>query len=478
MEYPGFCGQSYASPSFQLDSERCLNLFAEVVNIPGVSARSKIVLRRRPGYNLLQTLPDSPGRGIYELNGRVFAVAGSTFYELTSGATYLARGTVTAGSTPVQFASTQTQILVLAADGAGYVFTLASNAFTPITATGWPSPVTSITSLDTYFVALGPSGSNKFSISGLLDGLSWSGLDFGSSQEPDNAVAIVQAHLYLWIFGRNETILFQDSGNSSFPFTRVAGSQIEQGCAAVGSVAIVDNTVFWVGSDARGSGVVYRAEGLLPTRISTHAIEAAIQSYSRIDDAVAVTYQDAGQLFYGLHFPTAGTAWYYSVATGMWHERAYWAASSGTWSEDLGRYHAFGFNKHLAVDFSSGNVYEMTRAVARDNGAALRWLRVAPFINAENMRLFFHWFELLMQTGGGLASGADPQAMIRWSNDGGATWSNYRQVSCGATGAYLTRAITRMCGSGRNRAFEVSGTDPIPDLCIVGANVGVEKGRS
>jgi hypothetical protein len=477
MIYSGFIGQSYASTASQFDLERSLNLYPEVVNAAGVQAKAKIALRRRPGYGLLQTLGDTPGRGIFELNGRVFAVAGGSLYELLSATTAVLRGSLAAtGTAAVQWAATQTQILILA-DGVGYVFTLASNTLTQITAAAFPSPCTSITSLDTYFIALGPPTTNQFSISGLLDGLTWNGLNFGSSEEPDNAVAIIQCHLYLWIFGRDETILFQDTGAASFPFQRVGGSQLEQGCAAVGSAAICDNTVFWLGADARGTGVVYRADGLLPTRISTHAVEAAIQGYSTISDAVASVYQAEGHLFYSLHFPTAGAVWTYDVCTGMWHERAYWSAATATWLEDLGRYRAYGFGKHLAVDFSTGNVLEMSRSYATDVGAPLRWLRRAPFINSDNVRLFFRWFQLDMQVGGGLASGLEPTVAIRWTNDGG-TWSNYRTVSCGSTGAYSMRAITRMCGMGRNRAFEASGSDPIPDVTLIQAFLGLEKGLS
>lgn len=480
MEYPNFCGQSYASTSPQLDVERSMNLFPEVVNLPGVKAKSKINLRRRPGYNLLQTVGDTPGRGKFSVNGRDFAIAGQSFFECTSPTTSVLRGLLASSTaTPVRWATTETQLLILA-DGLGYLFTFATNAFQQV---ALPATFVSITSLDTYFVGLA-ANSNEFFISGLLDGTTWNAINFGSSQEPDNAVAIIECHLYLWILGNEEIILFQDSGNASFPITRVPGTQIEMGCGAVGSVVLCDNTVFWLGAGEMGGGIVFRADGLLPTRISTHAVETAIQSYPTYSDAIATVYQRDGHTFYSLHFPSAnngnGATWTYDVSTGMWHERGQWntAANPGAWSADLGRYVSYCFGKHLVVDYSSGNIYEMTRSAATDNGAALRWLRVTPFLNAENITLFFRWLQIDMQVGGGLPAGADPQVMLRWSNDGGENWSNYRQVSCGKVGKFLTRVIFRLLGSARVRAFEVSGTDPIPDLCIMGAFAGVDKGLS
>jgi hypothetical protein len=42
--------------------------------------------------------------------------------------------------------------------------------------------------------------------------------------------------------------------------------------------------------------------------------------------------------------------------------------------------------------------------------------------------------------------GEDPQAMLRWSNDGGSTWSNEYWTSIGKQGKYQNRAIWRQAG--------------------------------
>jgi hypothetical protein len=478
MKYQGFCGQSYSSSSRAVDAERSFNLFPEVINGVGITAKAQLILKRTPGLGLLQTLADSPGRGSFAINGREFVCVGGSFYELLSATTSIKRGSLAYGTSAVQFACNTVQIGLLA-DGLVYMFNLASNAFAAVT-TGMPSAVGSITSIDTYFLFLGVN-SNQFVISSPLDGTSVSALNFGSSQEPDNAVAIANLHLYLWIFGQQETIVFQDTGNNSFPFQRVPGSQIEQGCGAAASVAVIDNTLFWLGSDARGPAVVYRADGFLPTRVSTHAVERAMQGYATISDAVASTYQHSGHLFYLLHFPTANACWAYDVATGMWHERGFWNTSTGTYSAPLGRFHSYCFGKHLVADYTSGNIYEQSQAFPTDNGAAIRWLRAAPHIMGPNEGwLYYSYFQLDMQCGGGLPGGADPQVMIRWSDDGGFTFWSYRQASCGATGVYNKRVRVNRCGRARNnnRVYEVSGTDAIPELALIAAYVGVTEGTN
>lgn len=66
-----------------------------------------------------------------------------------------------------------------------------------------------------------------------------------------------------------------------------------------------------------------------------------------------------------------------------------------------------------------------------------------------------------------------PQVMLRWSDDGGHTWSNEHWRSMGKTGEYGTRVIWRRLGMTvklRDRVYEISGTDPVK-IAIMGAEL-------
>lgn len=68
---------------------------------------------------------------------------------------------------------------------------------------------------------------------------------------------------------------------------------------------------------------------------------------------------------------------------------------------------------------------------------------------------------------------SDPQVMLRWSDDGGHTWSREHWISMGKIGEYGRRAIWRRLGMTkklRDRVYEVSGTDPVK-IAIVGAEL-------
>jgi hypothetical protein len=86
-----------------------------------------------------------------------------------------------------------------------------------------------------------------------------------------------------------------------------------------------------------------------------------------------------------------------------------------------------------------------------------------------------HTLQLDCQSGVGLnlGQGQDPQVMLRWSDDGGHTWSNEHWISMGKIGEYGYRAIWRRLGMTtklRDRIYEVSGTDP-NKVVIVGAEL-------
>jgi hypothetical protein len=213
-----------------------------------------------------------------------------------------------------------TQIFI-AANGPSYIYNEVTDVFGLITDPDFPGAVT-VGYIDGYFVFNEPN-SQKIWVTALLEGTSIDPLEFASAEgSPDGVVSVFVDHREVWVFGTNSTEVWYDAGNLDFPLTRIQGAFNEIGCAAPYSVAKMDNQIYWLGKDARGQGVVYRAAGYIGQRISTHAIEWQLQEYENMSDAVGYTYQQDGHSFYVLNFPSANTTWVYDVATGAWHERA------------------------------------------------------------------------------------------------------------------------------------------------------------
>ena len=311
----------------------------------------------------------------------------------------------------------------------------------------------------------------------LLDGLSVDPLDFASAEgSPDGLVGLIVDHREAWLFGTDSVEVWYDAGLPDFPLTRIQGAFNEIGCVAAFSIAKLDNGLFWLGTDARGQGIVYRANGYTGQRISTHAIEYAIAQYGNIADAIAYTYQQEGHAFYVLTFPSGDATWVYDVSTQAWHERAGW--DNGVFVRHRSNCQCnFGGNI-IVGDYENGNIYKFSLDIYADNGGIQKWLRswrALPTGQNNLKRTAHHSLQLNCESGVGLnnGQGSDPQAMLRWSDDGGHTWSNEHWSPMGKIGAYYQRVFWRRLGMTlklRDRVYEVSGTDPVK-IAIMGAEL-------
>jgi hypothetical protein len=455
MQIP-LIGPAYRSRSLNVQADRMINLY------PEVTEKKVTALMPTPG---LETWVDlgvaSPIRGQFVAGGYLWAVCGSSLYRVTQSGVKTLIGSV-AGSGPVGMAENGQQLMIGAGDY-GYIVTLSSSTLAAISDADFPG-ADWVTYMDGCFI-VGRFGTPSFYKSALYDGTSWDALDFASAEGmPDDVVIGLADHRELWLFGEQSTEPFTDTGAADFPYERINGAYMEHGIAAAYSAAKIDNSVFWLGADDKGQGMVWRAQGYAPQRISTHAIEYAINSYSVISDAIAYTYQADGHTFYVLTFPTANATWVYDAATQMWHERAYRNPTTGQQERHRGVNHTFFAGYHVIGDHSNGKLYRLRNDISTDAGDAIRRERVVGLPGKDNERVSIPSLELLCETGIGLASGqgSDPQAMLQISKDGGHTWGPERWRSMGAIGEYGKRVIWNRNGEARRPVLRIAVTDPVP----------------
>jgi len=530
-------GSSYVIRSVNAADNRMVNLYPEVIPEGG---KEPAYLQRCPGLTRVVTVGSGPIRGLYSLYNILYVVSGTEFYKVSASYVATKIGDVT-GTGPVSMADNGTQIFI-ACNPDSYIYNVDTLGFAQITDEDFPGAVT-VGYLDGYFVFNEPS-SQRVWVTALLDGTSIDPLDFASAEgSPDGLVSLIIDHREAWLFGTNSVEVWYNAGEADFPLARIQGAYNEIGCIAPYSVAKMDNSVFWLGADARGQGIVYRAQGYQGVRVSTHAVEYAIQQYADLSDAVGYTYQQDGHTFYVLNFTGADTTWVYDAATGAWHERAGFAV--GDFTRHRGNNHArFNGDPHVG-DYQNGKIYTFSLDVYADDGAVQKWLRSwrALPTGANNLkRTTHHSLQIDCETGVGLNGvdpfdpptliatqsdvpintetggnyisgamgtessedidteasdtlgvtedeglslaiestpvvGANPQLMMRWSDDGGHTYSEPRQTSMGRIGRTGTRAIFRRLGMTtrlRDRVYEISGTDPVK-IAINGAELHVSE---
>lgn len=463
-------GGTYVARSLNAAANRMVNLFPEQVPQGGNTAG---FLSRCPGLDLLATVGTGPIRGLYQFGDFGYVVSGSELYQVTTGFVSTLLGAVS-GTDPVSMADNGTQ-LFLACNSDSYIYNVTTGVFGQITDVDFPGAVT-VGYLDGYFVFNQPN-SQKIWTTQVLDGTSIDALDFASAEgRADNVVSLIVDHLEAWIFGTNSVEVWYDAGSSDFPLARIQGAFIETGCDAAYSVARLDNSIFWLGGDARGRGVVYRANGYTAARVSTDAVEYAIQNYGTISDARAYTYQQEGHAFYVLQFPTEGATWVYDVSTNLWHER--FSFSNGDFVRHRPVCQMSFANKIVVGDYENGKLYAYDLNTFDDNGDIQRWVRAwraLPTDRNTGRRTEQHALQLMYEAGTGLVSGqgSAPVVSLRWSDDGGHTWSNYHDREMGAIGETGKRVIWYRLGQTgklRDRVYEISGSDPVK-IIVLGAEL-------
>jgi len=474
-----------------------------------------------PGYSVFSNIGAVPGnvRALSVMKNKLYAVCGSGLYRIDSTGATTTLGTLDSIYSDIWMCNSGSELFIT--DGAcGYIYS-EEDSLTQITDPDFPSAVAAIF-IDGYFIAV-QSGTGKFYISNLYDGTSWDALDFTTAEgNPDNAIALLDDHREIWVFGENSIEPFYNSGDVDFVFERISGGYIEKGCGAAMSPAKADNSVIWLGDDK----LVYRAAGYTPQVISSPGLNYEIGGYSTISDARGFAYTIEGHTFYVLTFPTEKKTWAYDFSTRLWHRR--------TGFPDMGRdrsnCHAKCYGKNLVGDYELGIIYEVDFSNYSDDGNDIpkRW--TSSTIGDGKTMIYFSELQALFETGVGLTPeyatwdtgdtyntgdavthggnfyesatdsnqgneppddanwtlltdlsdlnvAEDPQAVLEYSDDDGQTWSNERWASIGKIGEYCKRVVWRMLGRARNRIFRITVTDSVKTI-LKGADINLRAGRS
>ena len=369
---------------------------------------------------------------------------------------------------------------------------------------------------DNYFIYNRPN-SQQFAISGILSPITQA-LSFGSKfTSPDNLVSLIASNGQLYLLGEKSSEVWSDQGTFPLAYQRIPGSSTQQGIAAPFSVARVGNAFAYVSQNIRGLNQIVFMNGYTPQRISTHAVEQSLlDQYTA--DAIAYTYQLEGHEVYVVSFPTIDITWAYDFTTQLWHKWL-WVDSNNVYHRHRSNCAAVFQGVVIVGDWQNGNLYQLDQSNYTDNGSEIRRLRRAPHILTDLQRQYFDELQIQFQPGvgqigfsrdrntylgnpytiplntpltlqlnqeyvlgnAGQITASDtlrkPQAMLRWSNNGGSTWSKEYWQEIGQQGQYSHRAIWRRLGWSRDKIFEVVVTDPVKAV-IVSANLKGSEGEN
>lgn len=319
---------------------------------------------------------------------------------------------------------------------------------------GFPEGCKTIDYINGAFVACEPDTQN-FNRSEPLNAFFWDVTKVQTSDSnPDNVTGQAVSHNELIVFNKTSAEVHYDNNGE---FVRNTSGILEVGCDAPYSIVRLDNTIFWLGNTDAGNGIVWKLNGYTPTRISSYAVEFALQQMDDLTDSIAFAYQQDGHHYYVLTLPSGGKTFVHDVNTGLWHERANFAG--GAFYRWEAQEYAFFAGLHLVCDYSEGHIYSIDPTHYQYGSGPIKWMRSWLAPSSDMKRVRHSKLQLDIEAGTGLIDGTDAQAMLRFSDDGGHTWSNELWRSMGEIGEYAKRVIWNRLGitKGQPRVYEVSG---------------------
>jgi len=444
-------GGSYQHRSLPLSAQRTVNFWPQKQANP--KAKSPYILEGWPGKTLFGSVSGGSDRGMFEHQGIVYKVTGTTLYTVASDGTHTSRGTIS-GTARCIFAPIGSNVVIVSA---GSVWQWDGTNLTSINDSDLESP-NSAAHINNQILYDGDGG--RFCVSDAGDASSIEALNYAAAEsEADDLVRVYTFGQTAYLMGEKTIELWWNSGQGNPPFDRIEGGIIRVGLAALHSPASDDDNIYFIGDDLQ----VYSLRGsasAIVTAISTLPMVQELQTYGTVSDAIGWCMNLDGQWFYILTFPTANKTWAYPIG-GEWFELV-----TGTSGRDSANSYVYAFGKHLVADYASGNIYQLTGYT--ENGSEIIRLRdSAPLhgglVGRPGKRLEMNRFELIMETGVGLLSGqgSNPVVMLSFSDDGGKTFSTEMWGEVGKLGSFQQKVEWFCLGSFESRIIRIRVSDPI-----------------
>lgn len=456
-----FIGGSYKSRSLPFSAQTTKNFYIEQRG----DGRMAAVYHPWPGEKPFSANSGAEDRGVGVHQGVVYKVTDTTLYSVSSVGTQTPLGTIDGENQCVMVSDGNR--LVITTGGKAYAY---NGTLTEITDSELETP-NSVAFLNSRVIYDGNSG--RFVAAELTDPTNINGLNYGTAETaPDDTIRVFVHNQNLYLFGTETTEPWWNSGVGNPPFDRIQGGVMSYGLAAVHAVAANGDFLYFLDH----SRVPRRLSGVTCESITNQALSYELQTYATVADCKAFCVEFHGERFFIMTFPSADKTWVYQESAQEWGQ-----LSSGV---NDGRHHinsyVYCYGKHLIA--SGGNIYEWDFNTFTDNGDTIQRERTTAVFANELLGVPGKWcsmgkLTLHCEPGIGLVSGqgSDPQVMMRYSDDGGKTWSSERWASAGQLGQYSVDVSWIGLGRFKSRIFHFRMTDPIK-WTLIGLTAEVEAG--
>lgn len=419
--------------------ERLLNAYLEIAP----EGKEPTPIYGTPGLTLRISGLDGAIRGVCDMGGVPYVVAGTKLYSFDTAWNPTDRGTIP-GTDLVQMASDGANVVTVAG---GEIYVWNGTTLAAVTDPDAPS-ASSVAWVDSYFI-FGETDTQQWFISALADPTAYDALDFASAEwKPDLLRTPIILRRTVYLAGTKTIEAQQNVGAADFPFAPADDVLIDVGIAGRDAWAASNDALFWVASD----DTVRRLDGITATVISKARQTRLIKGWADKTATVASAHVIDNHLFIVFRNPDGCIV--YDQSTERWHDRASYGQAS--WRV---RHYFEAYGRQLFCSATEGKIYELDTEAYDEDGDVLEFEVVTPWAYIANREFSIDELEVAAQTGVGTAT-LDPVMTSERTRDG-ETWSARKEQRLGKQGVRKPFLRYGPQGSARQMAFRFRITDRV-----------------
>lgn len=391
----------------------------------------------RPTLTLLATIGTGPIYGMWRqdatFDGDWFVVSGEELYRYDGTATLIDD---IPGDGYCQFAGASERVIIIR-DGTAFSYDGATldtvtmpddvPLYDPVQA-----PVSDVAYINGYFL-LPVLGTGRFY---------WmedneadpDPLDFATAERsPDAITAVEITSDEVWFIGTQSVEVWTPTGDPEDPFARVNGRVYNEGCTDLETVEAVTvegiPSIIWV-TDTKS---VVLARGNTST-ISTESVEELLRTATNLR---AWSFRHNRHDFYVL------TADEFTLALDL--NRKNWCRWDSYGLDNLLAHQGLQSGASVyAGSYVDGKIYQLVEGVSDDGLPVIR--EVSGYLDNPGEPQPLSKLTVRVNAGWSPEYGDIPVLEVRWSQDQGTTWSNYKQMPLGDKGEYNKDVTLRSLG--------------------------------
>lgn len=287
---------------------------------------------------------------------------------------------------------------------------------------------------------------------------------FNGSTSSDKCVAISSVGPLLTLFGPSSIEFWQKGNSESYQSWQRTSYTInkEQGLESPYSIASVNHQQFCIGTGKANAKCVLMIAGTEVRKISPLWLDRVLAD-NDVKSVVGWTYSKNNHSFY--LFSIKNKCYVYDATTSQWHIRQSRNYYTGTVKNYMPLFAVWWNNRIITGSSESGHLYELDENYFYEdfdsqNRLPLLRVRQTPVVTTNYKP--FVIYELAIECNTGAMENYDrpAKALLEVSRDGGYTFGNVLESSCGRRGQYSYRLKWLNLGMNRQCVLRISYSEP------------------